>query len=135
VAQGRFARVEEYAFFCFFGESSVAGRGDDLLTPMPDLDMDAADDGKPQEPRWKGLLRSGTGAQREDRKKMFYPVLIDADKGAVVGAGDPFPFEQKPDFTQKIEGYTQVWPVRNDGTLVHRVGDRGSAQAVKGTPA
>jgi adenine-specific DNA-methyltransferase len=117
VTQGRFSRVDEYAFFCFFGNSSTVGRGDDLLTPGIDDEEAAEENGDARKPRWKGLLRSGTNARRQDRKKMFFPVLIDTKRGAVLGAGDPLPFEEKPDFDSKIKGLTPVWPIRRDGSL------------------
>jgi len=117
VTQGRFSRVDEYAFFCFFGGASTIGRGDDLLTPGIDDEDTADENGDVRRPRWKGLLRSGTNARRQDRKKMFYPVLIDKRRGAVVGTGEPLPFDKEPNFDSKIKGFTTVWPVRKDGSL------------------
>lgn len=111
VTQGRFSRVEEYAFFCFANNAYVVGRGNDLLSIEPEEDTEN------NVPRWKGLLRSGDAARREDRKDMFYPVLIDEKRGAIVDAGEPLPFEQQPNFNKKINGLTPVWPVRTDGTL------------------
>lgn len=116
VTQGRFSRVDEYAFFCFSGNSTGMGVGDDLLTPGAD-DEEDMEDGEDRRPRWKGLLRSGTNARREDRKKMFFPVLIDPKRGAVLGAGDPLPFDEEPDFKKRIKGKTAVWPIRRDGSL------------------
>jgi adenine-specific DNA-methyltransferase len=116
VTQGRFSRVDEYAFFCFAGKSTAMGVGDDLLTPGAD-EEEELEEGEQRRPRWKGLLRSGTNARRRDRKKMFFPVLIDRKRGAVVGAGDPLPFEEEPDFKKKVKGKTAVWPVRKDGSL------------------
>lgn len=112
--QGRFSRVEEYAYFVFMPEASVMGRGDDLLTPGADEEVE---EGTVQRPRWKGLLRSGTNASRKDRKNMFYPVLVDEEHGAVVGTGDPLPFDELPDFDTKIDGYKPAWPVRKGGRL------------------
>ena len=83
VTQGRLSRVEEYAIFCFFGDIQLTGVGDDLLSQQADEpEIGGA-------PRWKGLLRSGDEAARADRKDMFYPVLIDTEREAVLGAGDP----------------------------------------------
>jgi adenine-specific DNA-methyltransferase len=116
VTQDRFSRVDEYAFFCFSGKSTAMGVGDDLLTPGADEEEELLE-GEQRRPRWKGLLRSGTNARRTDRKKMFFPVLIDPKRGAVVGAGDPLPFDEQPDFKKKIKGNVPVWPVRKDGSL------------------
>jgi adenine-specific DNA-methyltransferase len=113
VTQDRFSRVEEYACFCFLGRAGVSGLGDDLLTPLTEDEI--ASDGGP--PRWKGLLRSGSEAARRDRKDMFYPVLIDVERGAVLGTGQPLPLGDDPDFETPIDGLTPVWPVRKDGSL------------------
>lgn len=115
VTQERFSRVEEYALFCFLGGAQVGSIGDDLLTPQ--AAEDEGDDGDLR-PRWKGLLRSGTNSRREDRKNMFYPVLIDPDHGSVVDVGESLmPTTKQPDFKRKIRGLTPAWPVRRDGTL------------------
>ena len=111
VTQGRLSRVEEYATFCIFGNAQLTGIGDDLLSPQTN-EPEAGG-----QPRWKGLLRSGDEAARKDRQDMFYPVLIDVDREAVLGAGEPLPFKKDPDFDSKIEGLTPVWPVRRDGSL------------------
>ena len=111
VTQGRFSRVEEHAFFCFFGNSSVVSIGDDLLSPVSD-----EEDIPGKKPRWKGLLRSGTSAKREDRKNMFYPVLIDESKGIIIDAGESLSYPKKPNLTAKINGLSTAWPIRTDGT-------------------
>lgn len=106
VTQGRFSRVEEYNIFCFAPDAYVADSEDNLLN-LPD---------KKKVPRWKGLLRSGTDAQREDRENMFYPVLIDAELGKVVGVGQSLPLPLIPNLDEKIAGYSVAWPIRNDGS-------------------
>lgn len=110
----RFSRVEEYAFFCFMGDGHVTGRGDDLLTPGVSDDDPTTTVG--QRPRWKGLLRSGTNARRADRKHMFFPVLIDPERAAVVGAGDPY-YGKTINPEKLIDGYSAAWPIRTDGSL------------------
>lgn len=107
VTQGRFSRVEEYNIFCFAPDAYVADSDDNLLNP-PELK---------KVPRWKGLLRSGTDAQREDRENMFYPVLIDESIGAVAKVGDPLPLEIIPNIEERIEGYPVAWPIRKDGSF------------------
>ncbi|HMN21096.1 MAG TPA: site-specific DNA-methyltransferase [Ottowia sp.] len=109
VTQGRFSRVEEYAIFCFGNQAFVNSLGDDLLSP--------AKPGANSTPRWKGLLRSGTNARRQDRHKMFFPVLIDTERNAIVGAGDYLPLDQNPDLDVKIDGYAAAWPIRMDGSF------------------
>ncbi|MDP1904514.1 MAG: DNA methyltransferase [Pseudomonadota bacterium] len=110
VTQGRFSRVEEYALFCFMKGAFVKGLQDDLLTPLePGKVMSS-------KPRWKGLLRSGTNARRIDRDKMFFPVLIDKARHAIIGAGDPLTLPDVPDLDAEIDGYGAAWPVRSDGS-------------------
>ncbi len=122
--QGGLSRVEEYALFCFPAGTIMEGLGDDLLTPLKSKsEEELVTSGKP--PRWQGLLHSGEDHQREDRPRMFYPVLIDTERGAVVGAGEPLlPIENskgeeewpEPDLDAKVEGHTAVWPIRKDGS-------------------
>lgn len=107
VTQGRLSRVEEHVIFCFNKDAKVTGGDDDLLNPI-----NAA-----QRPRWKGLLRSGDDARRQDRQDMFYPVLIDESKMSVVGAGEPLPLDVQPNLGEKFETLSAAWPVRSDGTL------------------
>jgi len=111
VTQGRFSRVEEYAVFCFFGDSQVSGKGDDLLS------LGSAKPSRSRQVRWKGLLRSGTNARRQDRKNMFYPIVIDPKRGTIVRAAEPLPFEEAPDLDHKIDGLPVAWPIRTDGSL------------------
>jgi adenine-specific DNA-methyltransferase len=112
VTRTNLSRVEEYAYFCFFGNASVSSIGDDLLTAGAREIGDAPE----SRPRWKGLLRSGSNAQREQHPTFFYPVLIDAETGAVIGAGDSPPLEVDPDPDERVDGHVAVWPVRKDGS-------------------
>ena len=104
VTQGRFSRVEEYLIYCFMDKAFVNTSDDDLLNPKKES----------LKPRWKGLLRSGTNARRADRKNMFYPVLIDEQRSAAVGTGEPLPCEKEPNIDEKINGYAAAWPIRTD---------------------
>ena len=107
VTQGRFSRVEEYIIYCFGPDAFVADSDDNLLNPPDPM----------RKPRWKGLLRSGTNARRVDRKNMFYPVLIDEKRNAVIGAGESLPYDQIPVLGEKIDGYAAAWPIRTDGSF------------------
>jgi len=108
VTQGRLSRVEEYAVFCFKKNAEVFSLSDDLLS---------REEGPSRSPRWKGLLRSGAEARRQDREKMFFPVLIDKKRGAVVKAGDVLPIGEEPRLDEPVQGYAAAWPIRKDGTL------------------
>lgn len=107
--RGRFSRVEEYAFFCFMPNAYVSGSSDSMLG-------DISETTEGDQPRWKGLLRSGMGSKREDSPNLFYPILIDKNKGIIIRAEQPIPLGIDPDYGATIDGYTAAWPIRNDGT-------------------
>lgn len=48
---------------------------------------------------------------------MFFPVLIDTERNAVVGAGDFLPLNEEPDIEAKIDGFAAAWPIRSDGSF------------------
>ena len=48
---------------------------------------------------------------------MFFPVLIDRERSAVVGTGDVLPIGEEPNFDAAVQGYAAAWPIRKDGTL------------------
>lgn len=102
----RFSRVEEYAFFCFMPNATVHGGGDPMLG---EVSKSAAN-----KPRWKGLLRSGADAQREDTKTLFYPILIDKETNSIVRAEAPVPLDVEVDYNEKIDGYDVAYPIRSD---------------------
>ena len=123
VAQGRFARVEEYALYCFFGTAGVSATCDDLLS----------DSATQRNTRfWKGLLRAGTNAQPSDGAGMAYPIYVDTASSRIVGTGRTLrdrvaAGEVRGDIDAWLPGDTEseaapqgatvVWPVRRDGSL------------------
>ena len=107
--RGRFSRVEEYAFFCFMPDAFVSGSSDSMLGDMVETTEGS-------QPRWKGLLRSGMGSKREDSPNLFYPILIDQEKGTIIRAEQSVPLGIDPDYNAAIDVYTAAWPIRNDGT-------------------
>lgn len=106
VASGKFARVEEYAFFCFMPQAQLSKLEDSMLGEKVTT----------QKVRWSVLLRSGTDAQREDSKNQFYPILVDAERHRVVKALDFLPLPEHPDLDAKIDGYDVAWPIRTDNS-------------------
>jgi adenine-specific DNA-methyltransferase len=112
VTRSTLSRVEEYAFFCFFGSAVASSISDDLLTPGAD-DIPEADEARP---RWKGLLRSGSNSRREQHPTFFYPVLVDPETRRILGAGVSPPLEEDPDLDDLVDGCAAVWPVRKDGS-------------------
>jgi adenine-specific DNA-methyltransferase len=109
VAQGRFARAEEYALFCFAPGAGTAPHHDDLLNPPREGKRFAT-------PRWEWLLRGGTNSRREDRPGLFYPLFIDPATRRIVDVGEPLPLGQVPDLSAHAPR-TVAWPLRTDGSL------------------
>jgi adenine-specific DNA-methyltransferase len=121
VAQGRFARVEEYAIYCFFGSAGVNATEDDFLS----------DSSTQRNVRfWKGLLRAGTNALPSDGLGMAYPVFVDSDRCRIASVGrtlrqriDAGDVTGDPDDwlpgseSEAPPGTVAVWPTRNDGKL------------------
>jgi adenine-specific DNA-methyltransferase len=114
VTQGYLSRVEEYAIFCFGPQSSIYSVPDDLLTQRQ---VKKGEDGLTR-PRWKGLLRSGDEANREDRERMFYPVWLNPKTRRLLRAGEPLPLKEEPNFDLSDDkGNVVAWPVRKGGSL------------------
>lgn len=91
--RGYFSRVEEYAIYCFMPKATICFGNDPMLGETTSS----------KKPRWKGLLRSGEGARREDSKNLFYPVLIDPIKKKIVKAGAVVPFPEEPPYGEKLK--------------------------------
>lgn len=89
-------RVEEYAYFLFFGAALPEAVRDDLLNPAPST--------KAEKVRWESLLRSGTGSARADSPQLFYPVFVDDRTGRIAGCGDSKPVTASRDSWSVPEG-------------------------------
>lgn len=102
------ARVEEYAFFLFFGSAEPTSVTDDLLNDRPST--------SPERVRWESLLRSGTNSRRADRPALFFPVFVAADGKRIVAVGDSKPLgAHREDWNQPPDTYA-VWPLKSDGS-------------------
>ena len=126
-ARGKeFYRVDEYVYFVYFGAAVVQdAKIPGLCVSRSDSnnDEDSAnsdeDDAAPAEPppvRWASMLRSGSGAQREESHLKFYPILVDVKKAKIVDVGDPLPLGEHPRDYSVPKGLTAVWPIRQDGS-------------------
>lgn len=122
-ARGKeFYRVDEYIFFLTFGCAVVQ----DFLIPglcvtntdsVPDEDSGSSGDGnKLPDVRWASLLRSGSGAQREESHLKFYPIYVDVKHKKIIGCGEPLPLGQHPKTDTKASDIQTCWPVRQDGS-------------------
>ncbi len=101
-------RVDEYAFFLYFGEAAPARVFDDLLGETKEFFS--------QEVRWESLLRSGSGFRRQDRPNLFYPVFVSKATGEWVGFGDSKPADAERDQWTIPDGCGAFWPTRKDGS-------------------
>lgn len=139
VSQGGFARVEEYAFFLFFG----APRTSSLARDLAGVGRKASN----RRPTyWYSLVRSGTNANPSDRPNLVYPIFIDPSTRRIVGTGttslgdglapglqrDSFD-DWMPDLTETTpEGMLMAWPVRSDGRMGNwRVGRETLARYIE----
>lgn len=121
-ARGKeFYRVDEYIFFLTFGRAVVQ----DFL--IPGLCITKADEGEDEqkqdtrsqlpEVRWASLLRSGSGAQREESHLKFYPIFVDVKKGRILGCGEPLPLGEHPrSVDPQSDDIRACYPMRQDGS-------------------
>lgn len=97
-------RVDEYAFFLFFGSAIPFQSTDDLLNENPSTKVDKV--------RWESLLRGGTGSTRADSPNLFYPVFIDKKSGRIVGCGETKPVDAELSEWTIPDNVYPVWPYK-----------------------
>lgn len=98
-----FSRVDEYAFFVFFGAVEIGSgerSGDDA------------------EVRWLYLRRTQRSLVRGSRPRQFYPVYVDRRTEKIVHIGEPLSMEDKIEDVPEIDGATAVFPIAPDGTAL-----------------
>lgn len=105
--KGELGRVEEYAFFLFFGRFSPHQSTDDLLNDEPST--------KANKVRWESLLRSGTDSERKDSPRLFFPVFVHKRTGRIVGCGDSKPLTAARDDWEVPTDSIAVWPLKSKG--------------------
>lgn len=122
------SRVDEYAFFCFFGQAQPCRTLDDMLSENL-ADLASVPVGKVE---WESLLRRGNTWYRNERRNLCYPVLIDPETGRITGVGEPLAGEDESARLSEIDGAEAAWPVRKDGKLgIWRVDGRRLRALVK----
>lgn len=104
---GGFARVEEYIFFVRLGSAAITLSGDDMLVEESKVVL---------APVWFSMIRSGTGARRQDSKNLFYPIFVHSDSRRVLNVGTPLPLGVSRHTVRADEGVEVVWPIRRDGS-------------------
>jgi len=122
-ARGKeFYRVDEYIFFLAFGRVVVQ----DFLVPGlciskldSGIDENSAtteEGGELPDVRWASLLRSASGAQREESHLKFYPIYVDVKQQKIIGCGVPLPLGEHPLIDTEITDVRACWPRRQDGS-------------------
>jgi adenine-specific DNA-methyltransferase len=98
-----FSRVDEYAFFVFFGTVEI-GSGDRT--------------GADSEVRWLYLRRTQRSLIRGSRPRQFYPVYVDPKTEKIAHIGAPMGMKDKVEDVRTIKGAVPVFPIAPDGTAL-----------------
>jgi adenine-specific DNA-methyltransferase len=107
VARGKeLARVEEYAFFVFFGDAGPALVVDSLL------DTESLSGSQRSNVRWEWLLRGGNNSRRQDRPNLFFPIFIDSVTRTIAKVGETIPLGVDRATVPDLPGLATVWPIR-----------------------
>ncbi len=108
VARGaELARVEEYAYFLFFGSAGPTRLADTLLDQGRTTTRSSV--------RWEWLMRGGSNSRRIDRPNLFYPIYIDDERQTIVEVGEAIPLSQDTSLIEEKPGLRTLWPVRANG--------------------
>lgn len=108
VARGaELARVEEYAYFLFFGSAAPSRSADTLLDQGRTTPRSAV--------RWEWLMRGGSNSRRIDRPNLFYPIYIDDERQTIVEVGEAIPLGQDTSSVEGKPGLRTLWPIRVNG--------------------
>lgn len=119
MSPGLFSRAEEYAYFCFFGDSK----------PCP-LETDLLAESKPTTQFWFPLFRSrGLNDRPSKRPNLVYPIAIDPKTLKVKAVGRSLKERRaageisgnldnwKPPRDEKLGGLPVIWPVLETGEV------------------
>ena len=117
----QFARVEEYAFFLFFGDAAVVTQADDLLNERGEANFgdkmgEATAAATPTEKvRWERLLRGGADALRKNNPGLFYPVYVNVLTHSIHSVGEPIALDVDRNSIVPPNGCAVVWPIKTNG--------------------
>ncbi len=125
--QAGFSRVEEFAYFLFFGEREAQP------IIVGESETEEGSEAAPSPVSWDSLLRRGTDALPSDRPTMVYPILVDRTSRRIVGTGASLPDlvasgevgdlddagmdKWVPPSDDGQSAHVEVWPVRKNGRL------------------
>lgn len=115
VRPGRFSRVEEHIFFCFFGAATVKWWNTNMLpTGGEDETVKGADELVPIP--WLLLRRREPTSVRAARPNQFYPIFVNETDGRIHSIGDAITPEVDRHSVPVPEGTIAIWPLKPDGT-------------------
>lgn len=100
-----FARVDEYIYFVFIGNSHVVQGENDMLNPV---------DGKKRD-TWARLLRGGASGLRTSTPNQFYPIFFRETDGKYMGIGEVVPLGVSRETVIPPGGCFAFFPVGDDG--------------------
>lgn len=103
-----FARVEEFLYFVFVGDSGPEVHSNDMLSsPRPTTESKKVE--------WVGLRRRGSEWRRQDRPGSFYPIFVDEATGRVREVGESLPAHEDRATVGDRAGLRIVWPLNSKG--------------------
>lgn len=102
-----FARVEEYAFFVFIGDTKICPFGSDLLT--------SRDYSSETHVRWRGLGRTGRKGLRSNNPGSWYPIFLRTSDYTIHSIGDPLNEGETDSSVKPPKGTIAVWPPSKNG--------------------
>ncbi len=97
-----FSRVEEYAFFVFFGDIRIQSIGSDMLT--------ARDYSSETHVRWRGLARTGRKGLRSNNPGSWYPIFLNQSDFSIHSIGDAIGVDESESDVDIPAGTIAVWP-------------------------
>ena len=97
-----FARVEEYIFYVFIGDSSISHTNNDMLHPVEKRSVP-----------WSQLIRCGASGTRAARPNQFYPVFFQKSDGKFHSIGESLPLNVDRNTVIPPEGTFAVFPINN----------------------
>ena len=97
-----FSRVEEYAFFVYFGNVQLQTIGSDMLT--------SRDYSTESHVRWRGLARTGRKGLRSNNPGSWYPIFLNEEDYSIHSIGDAIAANESETSVQVPEGTIAVWP-------------------------
>lgn len=107
---GEFYRVNEYIFFVRIGNCKVNS------LPLSDAWRGNVKSSTTKKVRWGSLMRSGSGALRNDSPGCFFPIFISKDKTRFCGVGPVVPSGVDRHTVKVPDGQIALFPIHKDGT-------------------